>query len=77
LDINLPGLDGFEMLRLLRADPVTSHIPVLAISASASPSDIKKGSEAGFLRYVTKPIRVDELMQALSVALQLSERHEL
>ncbi len=77
LDINLPGLNGFEMLRLLRADPVTSHIPVLAISASASPSDIKKGSEAGFLRYVTKPIRVDELMQALSVALQLSERREL
>jgi signal transduction histidine kinase/ActR/RegA family two-component response regulator len=77
LDINLPGLNGFEMLRLLRADPVTSHIPVLAISASALPNDIKRGREAGFFRYITKPIKVDELTQTLSAALQLSERHEL
>jgi PAS domain S-box-containing protein len=74
LDINLPGINGFETLKLLREDPLTAHIPALAISANAMQSDIKKGQDAGFLRYLTKPIKVDEFMLALNTALEYSER---
>jgi CheY-like chemotaxis protein len=61
-------------LKLLREDPLTAHIPALAISANAMQSDIKKGHEAGFLRYLTKPIKVDEFMRALNAALEYSGR---
>ena len=70
LDINLPGMNGFDTLKLLREDPLTAHIPALAISANAMASDIQKGREAGFLRYLTKPIKVDEFMLALNEALE-------
>ena len=73
MDINLPGISGIEALKILREDPVTAHIPVLAISANAMPGDIKKGLEAGFLRYLTKPIKVDQFMDALDVALKFAE----
>jgi CheY-like chemotaxis protein len=74
LDINLPGINGFETLKLLREDALTAHIPALAISANAMQSDVKKGEEAGFLHYLTKPIKVDEFMLALNAALELSGR---
>jgi CheY-like chemotaxis protein len=74
LDINLPGINGFEILKLLREDKLTAHIPALAISANAMQSDVKKGQEAGFLRYLTKPIKVDEFMLALNVALEYAGR---
>jgi CheY-like chemotaxis protein len=54
---------------LLRADPATAHIPVVALSANAIPRDIEKGLAAGFFRYLTKPIHVDEFMDALDEAL--------
>jgi PAS domain S-box-containing protein len=69
MDINLPGISGYGVLKLLRDDPVTAHIPVLALSANAVPRDIEKGLEAGFFRYLTKPIRVHEFMDALDVSL--------
>jgi PAS domain S-box-containing protein len=74
MDINLPGLNGIEALRLLREDPATAHIPVLALSANALPLDIEKGLEAGFFRYLTKPIKVDEFMDALNVAFEFAAR---
>jgi CheY-like chemotaxis protein len=74
MDINLPGMNGIQALEILREDPKTAHIPVLAISANAMPHDIKKGLEAGFLRYLTKPIKVNELMDALDMALELAEK---
>jgi CheY-like chemotaxis protein len=70
MDINLPGISGIQALKILREDPVTAHIPVLAISANAMPHDIKVGLEAGFFRYLTKPIRVNEFMIALDLALK-------
>ena len=73
MDINLPGISGIQALKILREDPVTAHIPVLAISANAMPRDIEKGLEAGFVRYLTKPIRVNEFMDALDMALELAE----
>ena len=73
LDINLPGLSGFDVLKLLHEDPATLHIPVIAISANAMPGDIEKGLKAGFFRYLTKPIKVNEFMDALDMALKLAE----
>jgi CheY-like chemotaxis protein len=70
MDINLPGISGFDALHILSNDPATRHIPVLALSANAVPRDIEKGLEAGFFRYLTKPIRVREFMEALDVALE-------
>ena len=69
MDINLPGISGIEALKILAGDPVTAHIPVLAISANAIPRDIEKGLEAGFFRYLTKPIKVGEFLETLDVAL--------
>lgn len=77
MDINLPGLSGFGALRLLHDDPLTSHIPVMALSANAVPRDIEKGLEAGFFRYLTKPIKVAEFMDALDVALHHAAAHGL
>lgn len=73
MDINLPGINGMQALAILREDATTRHIPVLALSANAMPSDIEKGMTAGFFRYLTKPIRVPEFMAALDEGLALSE----
>jgi len=69
MDINLPGISGIQALKILRDDPVTAHIPVLAISANAMPTDIKKGLEEGFFRYLTKPLNVHTFMEAIDIAL--------
>jgi PAS domain S-box-containing protein len=74
MDINLPGISGIEALRLLREDPDTAHIPVVALSANAMPRDIEKGLQAGFFRYLTKPIKVGEFMNTLDVALEFAEK---
>ena len=70
MDINLPGISGIEALKILSEDPATAHIPVVALSANAMPRDIEKGLLAGFFRYLTKPIKVDEFMDTLDVALE-------
>jgi len=70
MDINLPGISGTQALKILREDPATAHIPVLAISANAMPRDIQQGLKAGFFRYLTKPIKINEFMQALNMALE-------
>jgi PAS domain S-box-containing protein len=72
MDINLPGISGIEVLRILRQDPATAHIPVVALSANAMPRDIEKGLQAGFFRYLTKPIKVGEFMQTLDTALEFA-----
>jgi CheY-like chemotaxis protein len=73
MDINLPGISGIRALKLLRADPTTAHIPVVALSANAMPRDIAKGLEAGFFRYLTKPIKLNEFMDVLDLALKASQ----
>jgi PAS domain S-box-containing protein len=77
MDINLPGISGFGALEVLRKDPLTAHIPVMALSANAVPHDIEKGLDAGFFRYLTKPIKVIEFMDALDVALQYATENGL
>jgi signal transduction histidine kinase/AmiR/NasT family two-component response regulator len=73
MDINLPGISGIEALEILAADHATAHIPVVALSANAMPRDIEMGLEAGFYRYVTKPIKVDEFMDTLDEAFKLAK----
>lgn len=70
MDIHLPDINGVEALRRLREDPKTTHIPVIALSANAMPRDIERGMKAGFFRYLTKPIKLDEFMDALHAALE-------
>lgn len=72
MDINLPGINGIEAMKILHADPATAHIPIIALSANAMPRDIERGLGAGFFSYLTKPIKVNEFMDALDVALKFS-----
>jgi PAS domain S-box-containing protein len=74
MDINLPGISGVEALKVLRLDPSTAHIPVVALSANAMPRDIEKGLQAGFFRYLTKPIKINEFMQTLDAALEFARQ---
>jgi CheY-like chemotaxis protein len=74
MDINLPGINGFKALKILRADTATAHIPVIALSANAMPRDIERGLEAGFFRYLTKPIKINEFSDTLNAALELAEK---
>jgi signal transduction histidine kinase/AmiR/NasT family two-component response regulator len=73
MDINLPGISGIGALKILSEDPTTAHIPVIALSANAIPRDIEKGLEAGFFRYLTKPIKVNEFMETLDIALEYAK----
>jgi len=77
MDINLPGISGIKALKILADDPATASIPVIALSANAMPHDIEKGLEAGFFRYLTKPIKVGEFMETLDDALRLSGAESL
>ena len=75
MDINLPGISGLQALRILADDPATAAIPVVALSANATPHDIEKGLEAGFFSYLTKPIKVHEFMQTLDMVLSFAAQH--
>jgi PAS domain S-box-containing protein len=65
LDVELPGIDGLELLRRLRADESMRTIPAIAVSAGAMPGDIRKALDAGFAAYLTKPLELGELLQAV------------
>lgn len=70
LDINLPGIDGYEVLRRLRRDGIEPTAPVIAVSANAMPHDIERGKAAGFAEYHTKPLQFDSFLQAVSKLLE-------
>ncbi len=65
-DINLPELDGFSLLRQLRADPATRHIPIVAVTALADSDHLQKIVAAGFNDYVTKPFLLSTLEDVVS-----------
>ena len=73
MDLNLPCVSGMDALKALRADPRTAHIPIVALTANAMPKDIERGLEAGFFRYLTKPINIDEFTDAVNATLALVE----
>ena len=65
MDIQLPGMNGIEALGVLRANPATAHIPVIAVTASVMQQDRKLITEAGFDAYIGKPINLKEFLQAV------------
>jgi PAS domain S-box-containing protein len=73
MDINLPGISGIAAMEILRADPATAHIPVVALSAYANPHDVEMSLAKGFFRYLTKPIKIREFTDTLNAALKFRE----
>ena len=71
LDVNMPGMDGFETCRRLKADPRTSHIPVIFMTVADDIDDMVEGFDAGGIDYVTKPVRIDEMMARINVHLRM------
>lgn len=69
VDINLPGIDGYELLARLREQDETRAIPVLALSANAMPEDVERGLSAGFRHYLTKPVDVRRFREAVEAVL--------
>lgn len=76
MDINLPGINGIRVLEILTTDPSTANIPVVALSANAMRRDIEKGLQAGFYRYLTKPIKVMEFMDTLDDVMQVAKARQ-
>ena len=70
MDIQLPGINGIEALRQLRADPATRSIPVIAVTASVMPSHRRDITDAGFDAYVAKPISLKDFVEAVRVGVQ-------
>lgn len=66
LDINLPGIDGYEVLQQLKTQEKTAAIPVIAVSAKAMPADIRKGLDSGFADYLSKPLSINSFLLAIS-----------
>jgi two-component system cell cycle response regulator DivK len=70
MDIQLPGINGIEALRQLRADPATASIPIIAVTASVMPSHRRDITDAGFDGYIAKPISLKPFVEAVRVGLQ-------
>lgn len=78
LDVRMPGMDGFEVCRRLKADPQTSHIPVIFLSAVAEIDEKVKGFDLGAVDFVSKPYQRSELLVRVRTHLELSQlRHQL
>lgn len=74
MDLHMPGLSGMDAMKILSSDPRTAHIPIIALSASVLPHEIRHAIRAGFVDYVTKPIKVGTFMRSLDKALARSGR---
>jgi signal transduction histidine kinase/ActR/RegA family two-component response regulator len=68
LDISLPDMDGYEVLRQMRAKPQMKKIPTIAVTANAMTDDVKRGEIAGFNNYMIKPVRAPELLNSIDKA---------
>ena len=69
LDINMPTMNGYEVLAELKRSDETASIPVVALSAAVMPRDVEKGLQAGFLDYLGKPLQVNEFIKVINVHL--------
>lgn len=66
LDIMMPRIDGYEVARLLRADPETARLPIIMLSAKAQDEDVRRGREVGVDDYITKPFSPDHLVRVVT-----------
>jgi PAS domain S-box-containing protein len=66
LDINLPGISGYDLLKILKQDPLTQHLPIVAMTANAMAEDVEYGRKMGFDEYLTKPLDIDKLALVLN-----------
>ncbi|MHB1374163.1 MAG: ATP-binding protein [Thauera sp.] len=73
MDIDLPGMSGFQAQRILARNPLTAHVPVLAVSAGASAGDIRRAREAGFVDYLTKPLDLPAFVARVRQILEAGE----
>ncbi len=69
MDIQLPGMNGIDALKMLRGNPVTASIPVVAVTASVMQQDRTLITEAGFDGYIGKPINIKEFLESVNQAL--------
>jgi CheY-like chemotaxis protein len=69
LDLSMPQMDGWEMLKILRENPVIQHLPVIALTAYSAAGDHERALEAGFDGYITKPFRVNTLLNNIQSSL--------
>jgi len=76
LDINLPDMDGYDVMKCLRESPATRDIPVVAISANAMPKDLARARAAGFADYLTKPLEVDRLLRVVDEVAGMAGKEE-
>ena len=74
MDIQLPGMSGIDAIGVLRADPATAAIPVVAVTASVMPQDRNKITEAGFDAYIGKPINLKEFLDTVRTMLERPTR---
>ena len=65
MDLNLPEMDGYRVFQLLKFNPITAHIPVIAVGANGMPGEAEKTRAAGFADYLPKPIDVPRLLDAV------------
>jgi len=72
LDVQMPGIDGFEICKRLKSDPVTTNIPVIFMTALADTESKMKGFSLGAVDYITKPFHTEELLARVKTHLQLS-----
>jgi CheY-like chemotaxis protein len=70
LDINMPDMDGYQVLGILKADPRMRAVPIIALTANAMARDVERGLQAGFAQYLTKPVDVRVLLKSLDDCLQ-------
>lgn len=73
-DINLPYLDGFELVRAFKGDPITAHIPILVLTARKDDDSFLRAMELGVTQYITKPVPLEELIGSIQSALTRSAR---
>lgn len=62
-DVMMPGMDGFQLARLIKAIPACSKVPIMFLTARGDPSDVVKGINAGARHYLTKPFKVESLLE--------------
>ena len=73
MDINMPVMDGWEAVRVLKSNPETQHLPVIALTAHAMSSDREKAEKSGFDDYATKPVDFPALVKMIETWLNKAD----